>query len=184
METKMFWGVFFTTIGVILLIKYVLGIHLPVMRILVALGFIYIGVNMLFGTFGFRIQRQATDTAAIFSTSQFQFTMDNDEHKSGSGRHYQTVFGEGVLDLTDVDLSKGSVDLDVKTVFGETQVLVKKGTPIRIQTNTVFGGTELPNKNFSALGKFTYATDGLSEGAPALNIHSDVVFGSFRIIEK
>lgn len=193
MESKMFWGICFLVVGVLLLVNYVLGVNLPIGRTLVAIAFIYIGVNMLFGDFGFHIRRQATEHAAVFSSSHFHFEwpdQDKDNGKDDSvvsgkiNKEYKTVFGEGVLDLSDVDLSKGAVNIKIKTAFGQTKVIIKKGTPLRIHTNTVFGSSELPEKNLSALGKFNYSSDGLSKDAPALNIDSDVAFGSFQIIEK
>lgn len=187
MESKMFWGICFLVIGVLLLVNYVLGVNLPIGRTLVAIAFIYIGVNMLFGDFGVHIRRQATEHAAVFSASQFHFDWADKDNTGFSGKinkEYKTVFGEGVLDLSNVDLSKGGVNIKIKTAFGQTKVIVKKGTPLRVHTNTVFGSSELPEKNLSALGKFNYSSDGLSKDAPALNIDSDVAFGSFQIIEK
>lgn len=183
MERKMFWGLTFVCLGLILLANYMFGFNLPVFRILFSLAIIYLGLSMLFGSFGVGINKVATDNQAVFSSSQFKFDfMGADEGKKG--REYSTVFGESELDLTDVDLSKGSVDLKMNTVFGDTKLIVRKDTPLRIRTNAVFGNAALPNKNSSAMGKFKYESQGLAAGAPALNVDANVVFGQFEVIQR
>lgn len=49
---------------------------------------------------------------------------------------------------------------------------------------TVFGSSQLPEKNKSAFGEFTYRSPSVKEGVPSLVIRTQVVFGNFEIVEK
>ena len=177
----MFWGLFFVGLGLLMLINYTLGLHLPVFRILFSVGVIYLGVSILLGSFGMKVKKVSSNNEAVLSSAQFSLGPDL---KSEKDRQYSTVFGEGELDLTDLDLSKGSVDLELNTVFGETRLIVRKDTPLRIRSTSVFGKSTMPGRNENVLGKFDYKTDGLAADAAALNIESNVVFGSFSVIQK
>ncbi len=182
MESKMFWGFFFIVLGAILLFNYAFGFNVPVFRVLGALAVIYLGVSILFGSFGVKISKLSTDNEAVFSTSQFKLNLTDDADKDQ--RKYNTVFGESELDLTGVDLSKGDVSVKMNTVFGETRLIVNKNTPLRVRTNSVFGNAALPGKDVSAMGKFNYVSEGLTEGAPSLNVDANVVFGEFQLIQR
>lgn len=180
MERKMFWGFFFIVLGTIMLFNYVFGFHLPVFRILASFAIIYVGISLLVGTFGIKIGKVRTDNEAVFSSSQFRLDLSEDS----KGKKYNTVFGESELDLRDVDLTQGPVDVQMNTVFGETRLIVRKGTPLKVRANSFFGSAQLPNKDVSALGKFTYESQDLGEDAPALNVEANVVFGQFEVIQR
>jgi len=185
--SHMFWGILFVSLGFVLLVNYMFGLQLPVFRILFSLAIIYLGVKMLFGTFDLRIGKVATSNEAIFSSSQFTLDLsdwDSDTDLNRKKNEYNTVFGEGRLDLTDVDLTKGSVNLKINTVFGETKLYVKKGTPIRMRTSTVFGDASLPDGSKGVVGKFNYKTNNADTAESTLNIDADVVFGSLKVVEQ
>jgi predicted membrane protein len=186
----MFWGLFFIAVGVLFLVNYVFGIHLPVFRILFALFLIYLGVSFLFGSFGVKLSTKfsATDHVAIFSKSEFEFKESEiggqkvEESQQEDKRHFQTVFGHSKLDLSARQDLKGQ-KLRLTTVFGQTRILVKKGTPLWVDSTTVFGSTHLPGENFNAFGEFKYRSPGVTEKAQALNIQTEVVFGELSVKE-
>ena len=182
--THMFWGIFFLAIGVLMLVNYVFGVNLPMGRVVVSLVVIYIGMKMLFGAFELKISRLSTANEAIFATSHFSLETELKSKHGKYTREYNTVFGNGELDLTDIDLSKGPVNLEINTVFGETRLIVKKGTPVRIKTNAVFGSSSLPDGTDGVVGKFKYKSEGVADATPAITIDSNVVFGSFKVIER
>lgn len=177
----MFWGVVIILIGLSVLLGAVFGINLPILKILFGLFLVYLGIKVIFGAFSwnfnFQNEKRSTDHEAVFSKSQFQYP------NSKNAKEYVTVFGSSQLDLTMAgDLSGQS--LETVTVFGESEIVVKKGTPLRIESNTVFAKSELPGKNISAFGQFFYTTPGLKEGDPAMALKVTVVFGSLKVVEK
>ncbi|MBK7960069.1 MAG: hypothetical protein IPK04_01865 [Bdellovibrionales bacterium] len=199
---SMFWGLFFIAIGVLFLVNYVFGIHLPVFRILFALFLIYLGVSFLFGSFGMKFSSgsHSTENKAIFSKSEFDFKVSSGPGMESPGggvkagenvaeevgeddpRYFQTVFGNSKLDLSGRQDLKGQ-KLRLTTVFGHTRILVKKGTPLWVDSTTVFGSTRLPGENFNAFGEFKYRSPGLTDKSEALSLQTEVVFGELHVKE-
>lgn len=178
---SMFWGIAIIVVGLCVLLGAVFGINIPIFKILFGLLLVYLGIKVILGAFSwdfnFQAEKRSTDHEAVFSKSQFQYP------NSKEAKEYVTVFGSSQLDLRGVqDLA--SVDLETVTVFGESEILIKKGTPLRVESNTVFGKSELPGRNISAFGQFQYMTPGLKDSDPALNVKVTAVFGSVKVIEQ
>ncbi len=174
----MFWGLAFVVFGVVLLINQILGWNLPILRILFAVFIIYLGVKMLFGSFGFRPQQVKTDYQAVFSQSDFSFpSKDSTDDK----KSYQTIFGESVLDLTNIDLSQGSQSIKIDNVFGKTILRLRKDTPYKVEASVVFGNIHSPDRENASLGDWTDQSDNFNKGENHLLIQADVVFGKLKI---
>ena len=109
---SMFWSLFFISLGVLLLIQRTLSIYLPLTRIFLGLFIIYLGVKLVFGSFGIEINRGkvnkiATSTEFVFSSGAFKlYDMDKTNKK------FSTVFGNSTLDLS--DLSKITPEDQIK----------------------------------------------------------------------
>lgn len=185
----MFWAILLISVGTVLLLNAIFGIDLPIMRILFGVFLVYIGVSILFGAFHLRIGNKiSSDTEAIFSKSEFVYHSsgggDNNHSKSRINREFTTVFGEGVLDLLDVEVADKSIPIKVNSVFGTTTIKIKRGLPFRVKSNVVFGSAELPERNYNALGQFQYNSPAAGESGPALRIELNVVFGHAKVVEE
>lgn len=178
---SMIWGVIIIVVGISVFLGAVFGINIPILKILFGLFLVYLGMKVIFGAFSwnfnFQAERRSSDHEAVFSKSQFQFP------NTKEAKEYVTVFGSSELDLSTVDSAEVK-SLEAVTVFGESEIFVKRGTPLRIESNTVFAKTELPGRNISAFGQFFYTTPGLKDGDPALEFKVTVVFGSIKVTEK
>ena len=176
---SMVLGVVIIVVGLSVLLGSVFGINIPIIKILVALFFIYLGIKILVGPMNWKFdaEKRSSDHEAIFAEAQFQYP------NAKESKEYVTVFGSSRLDLT-ANAELTGKNLETVTVFGESEIYVKKGTPVRIESNTVFAKAELPGRNISAFGSFQYQTPGLKEGDPALDLKVTAVFGSVRVIEK
>ncbi len=180
---NMFWGVVIILIGVLVVLNSVFGINLPIFKILFGLLLIYWGIKVLFGGFSssFEIQagKRSTDREAVFANSTFKYP-----HGSTDGdAEYVTVFGSSELDLSGLT-EMPAEPLELVAVFGKAQVIVKKGTPLVVESQTVFGASHLPEDNKNAFGDFTYRSSSVKDGVTPLVLKTQVVFGSFEIIEK
>lgn len=178
---SMVWGVVIIVVGLCVLFGALFGINIPIIKILFGLFLVYLGVKVIFGAFSwdfdFKAEKRSSDHEAVFAKAQFQYP------NAKEAREYVTVFGSSQLDLSEApDLAEKS--LETVTVFGESEIVVKKGLPLRVESNTVFAKSEFPGKNISAFGQFHYTTPGLKEGDPALNLKVTVVFGSLKVTEK
>lgn len=180
-----FFGLILIGAGIVFFINALFGLSIPIFRILFALSLLYFGIQMLFNSFGFHFKKVTTTNEALFGSSQFKLNMNSSLHKDRGNKEYNTVFGDSELDLRDLDLSKGSTTISMNTVFGETRLIVKKDTPLRLHTNAVFGDTNLPSSNLSKFGSGTYNNDlALENSQFVLNVDANIVFGTLSVIEK
>ena len=169
----MFIGALFLLIGLSIIVKTLFKIDLPVFRILIALFFIYLGVRMLIGDFGFRVKGDAykDSHSAVFSEGEFRLGA-GEEHKQS----YNVVFGNGRLDLTE---ASSSDPVDVHTVFGNMEVFLDPKKITLVRANSVFGEVTMPDGQTVSFGSLqSRAPD--QPGEPKLKIHAHCVFGSIR----
>ena len=162
-------------IGLALIIRFVFNVDFPLFKVLFALFFIYIGLRILFGGFGlFRLETGPNDV--IFGEREFFQPEPNKE--------YNVVFGKGTFDFTDVDLSQGNVNVKIGTVFGASEIRINRDMPVRIVTDAVFAGAQLPDGNTAVFGSSTYQSESFNPDSNHLKIKLDVVFGGAEVKRK
>lgn len=175
MGAGLFWGAFLVIIGIALVIKVVFNLDFPVFKVLIGLFFIFLGLKLLFG----RVlipHGHVGPHETIFNERVYE--------RPESDKEYSVVFGKGTYDFTDVDLSKGDFHAKISTVFGGTVILVNRDMPVRIDADAVFAGAELPGGNTAVFGSTSYMSDSYREGAAALRVKVDVVFGGVQVVRK
>ena len=159
-------------IGLTLIIRFVFNINFPVIKVLFALFFIYIGLRILFGSFGmFRFETGPNDV--IFNEKEYSRPEHNKE--------YNVVFGKGNFDFTNVDLSQGNVNVKIGTVFGAAEIRIDRDMPVKIVADAVFAGAELPDGNTAVCGSSSYQSESFDPDSNYLKIKLDVVFGGVQI---
>jgi hypothetical protein len=165
-----FWGVLLIFIGILLILKVLFNINIPVFRILFALLLIYFGIRILVGG----------TTCGLSHHEYF-----NEPHVAvNRGDDYRVVFGKGVIDLTTVSLSSGTVHKEIHTVFGNSLVKVSRQLPVKIVTEAAFGAVHMPDGNVISVGRYTYTTPAFKEGEKHLLVAANVVFGELTIVEE
>jgi len=175
MGTGLFWGAFLLLLGIALIIKVVFNVDFPVFKVVVGIFLILLGIKLLFGRVIFPSHHfEPEDT--IFNEKVY----DNPE----SGKDYSVLFGKGVYDFTGVDLSKGSFNTKVSTVFGGTQIIIPRDKPVKIKADAVFAGAELPEGNTAVFGTTVYESDSWSSDSAGIYIKLDVVFGGVQVIRR
>ena len=175
MGAAVFWGSLLILLGIILVIKVVFNVDFPVIKVLVAAFFVFLGIRILFGSFGmFQIKTGPNDV--LFSERHYHAPFDQPE--------YNVVFGKGVFDFTNVDLSEGSKNVKIGTVFAGTVIKISKDMPVEIAADAVFAGAELPGGNTAVFGSATYVTDNYQSDSTHLRIKLDVVFGGVQVIQE
>ncbi len=172
MGAGVFWGVLLILIGLALIIRFVFNVDFPVAKVMFALFFIYIGIRILFGSFGlFRFESGPNDV--LFGEKEF-FQPENN-------KEYNVVFGQGNYDFTNIDLSRGNVNVKIGTVFGAAEIRIDRDMPVKIVADAVFAGAELPDGNTAVFGSSSYQSESYNPDSNHLKIKLDVVFGGVKV---
>jgi predicted membrane protein len=173
MGAAIFWGSILIVIGISLLIKVVFNIDFPIFKILVAFLFFFIGIRILLGSFGvFNFQTGPNDV--IFSEKLYSAPYEHSE--------YNVIFSKGVFDFRNVDLSSGTQNIKISTVFGGSQIKISDDMPVKINADAVFAGAELPDGNTAVFGNSSYTSKSFNPDSAYLNIKVDVVFGGVQVL--
>jgi predicted membrane protein len=172
MGAGVFWGALLILIGLALIIRFVFNVDFPIVKVLFAMFFIYIGLRILFGSFGFFKFETGPDDV-FFGEREFYEPKHNKE--------YNVVFGEGNFDFRDIDLSNGNVNVKIGTVFGAAKIKIDRDMPVKIVADAVFAGAELPDGNTAVFGSSSYQSESFNPDTNHLKIKLDVVFGGVKI---
>jgi hypothetical protein len=172
MGAGVFWGALLIFIGLALIIRFVFNVDFPVFKVLFAMFFIYIGLRILFGSFGlFKFETGPDDV--LFGEREFYEPKNNKE--------YNVVFGKGNFDFTSIDLSEGNVNVKIGTVFAGTEVRINRDMPVKIVADAVFAGAELPDGNTAVFGSSSYQSESFNPDSNHLKIKLDCVFGGVQV---
>ncbi len=175
MGMGLFWGAMLLILGVALIIKVVFNVDFPIGKVLIGVFFILIGIKFLLGR-TIMPEGRVGPHETIFNERVYD--------RPEEGKEYTVVFGKGVYDFTDVDLSKGTFHAKVSTVFGGSVIKISRDMPVKIDADAVFAGAELPDGNTAVFGSTYYTSDSYNPDSAYLHIKADVVFGGVQIIQK
>jgi hypothetical protein len=175
MGAAIFWGSILIIIGIALLIKVVFNVDFPIFKILVAFFFFFVGIRILLGSFGvFNFHTGPNDV--FFGEREYSAPYEHSE--------YNVVFSKGVFDFRDVDLSNGTQNYKISTVFGGSQIRIVDTMPVRINADAVFAGAELPDGNTAVFGNSSYTSKSYNPDSAHLFIKVDVVFGGVQVLRE
>lgn len=174
MASGLFWGIILMLIGLGIVIRIVFNVDLPIFKLLVAFFFIWLGLRIMIGDRGF-FHLHTTKNDVLFNENSFKDI-------NGDNKEYNVIFGKAVYDFRDQDIKEKKI-IHLHTVFGGAEIKLKRGTPYRIVTESVFGGIKLPNGNTSVFGTSHYQSDNFNPNSPHLLIKAEVVFGGIELQE-
>lgn len=174
MGGTLFWGIVLIIVGLSLIIKVVFHVEFPIMKILFAFFFIYLGIKILVGNWGNHIFRSGPDDIVF---GQGNFTHENVVPKEQS-----IIFGSGTIDFRHVDLNALPAEIEINAVFGGCEILLKKDLPVRIKVDAAMAGVTLPNNNTTVLGSAFYESPNIDEKRPHLIIKANAVFSGLKVI--
>lgn len=173
MGGSLFWGILLMLIGITIIIKVVFDINIPIGKFIIAFFLIYVGIKLLVGNNNF-IGNWSDGETTIFGESKNYASAEEE-------KEYRVIFGGTVIDLRDIDLSNGSKEIKLNTIFAGSVVKINKDTPIKIKAETAFGNVELPNGNTVAFGTGRYENEAYSKDTNHVYLKVDVVFGDFKL---
>lgn len=101
--------------------------------------------------------------------------------KSFQGGHISTVFGDMVVDLSEIDIQKGDKNLTLHNIFGDIKVKPPKNVAFSIKGNCVAGDITLSGNRQSGLfPKLHYKSEGFDQALKRLRIYASHVFGDIK----
>jgi predicted membrane protein len=172
MGIGIFFGILLILAGTALILRILFNIDIPVFKLLIAFILIYIGIRMLSGDFSIK-NIHTGQNAVIFGETKFRGIPENHE--------YTIIFAQARIDLSDVETSDELKSLKINTIFGESELIIRKDQPIRIKADAAFASARLPGNKEASFGKVEYQSR--SEKI-LLEVESNVVFGEFRVLER
>jgi len=173
MGGALFWGTIVIVIGASIILNGVFKINIPIFKILFGLLFVFIGLKIIFGSWQGVSGSRCGDHDVVFHEQTIN-QLDEDK------KEYNAIFGKMTLDLRDMQIET-SRTIEVHTVFAATEIFLNKELPVKIITNVVFGGANLPDRTSGGFGSTTYSSKNLDENAPYLIIKADTVFGGLDV---
>lgn len=165
-------GIFFGTLlilwGLSLIFEAIFGISIPVLRIGFACILIYAGLVLIKGLY------ESKDQKAIF------FSQEEIKAKKSSEQQYKIVFGQGTIDLSDIDTSAEMVNVQVYTLFGKAVLKMNPEIPTIVNATSVFSSVTFPDQTVVSLGNYRYSSDTTGQ-KPRVIVDATAVFSALEI---
>jgi len=172
MGGSFFWGILLVIIGISMIIRIVFKIEIPIFRVIFAFFLIFIGIKVLIG--GFRNNSSEIPENTVFNESNSSFQQNLPKEQN-------VIFGRNFIDLRKFDEKSLPAEMEINTIFGSGEVIIRKDMNVRIKVDAAFAGAEMPNNNTSAFGSTVYESPGFDPQKPYLLLKINVVFGSIQI---
>ncbi len=174
MDNISFWGIFLILLGMALLVRVLLNIDLPVLRILGGLLLILLGVRIIVG--GFDIWPFKTSDNEIFFRSEI---IDDSIELADE---YNLVFSQTTFELGKLDLKEKRKELKINNIFSGCIVYLPENVPVNIIVEAVFAGVKMPTRNTPVFGRGAFRSDEFDPHQPHIDIRVNVVFGSVTLM--
>jgi predicted membrane protein len=172
MDSRLFWGVIIVILGVSLILNHLFKINLPIFKILLGLGIIYIGVTVLMS--GFNVSIGNSDGQhAIFSTEQTKPEVLNDREE------FNSIFGKMTVDLRQSEIPDRG-NLEVNAVFGSATVYLPPNVRVHLKSGSVFGSVKNQERSLDGIGESS-TDSGPADAVKQLDIEANAIFGEVRI---
>jgi len=190
MCNSIIFGAILILIGLSIVVGFSLG---PIIRIAIALGFVYLGLSLIMGSSfkksswycGKKLCGAKTGCTSFMGKTNIK--LDSEAIPCDQPFDYGIVFGRMKLDfadLTENDIKSICVPLDitVSTVFGTTEIIINKEIPTRIISQGAFSKTIFPDNNEITFGSYTYNSH--PDENPMIIIRTNTVFGTLEVMHK
>jgi len=167
-------GIILILIGASLIVKAVFHIDIPMVKVIIAFLFIFVGIKILVGNWDTHVFRSGPNDVIL---GQATFV-----HEHVVPKEQNIIFGHGTIDFRQVDINLLPAEIEINNVFGGCDILIKKELPVKIKIDAAFAGVSLPNENTTVFGSSFYQTSSFDETKPYLLIKANAVFSGLKII--
>ncbi len=165
-----FIGLLIILFGLSIILKEVFHITFPVFRVLFGLFVIYLGVRIIAGGFS---RDGSNENTQVFNNSRVEYHPNQ--------REYNIIFGNGIVDLSNMANVAGNRNIDVNVIFGNGVLKINENVPAMIELSTAFGQARTHDRTANGFGETIYTTPGLDQNQPYLFIKASAVFGRLTV---
>ncbi len=170
MGAGLFWGIILIIIGLSIIFRIVFDINM--FRVVIGVLLIFFGIKVLIGKNFFHTSRG----------SDVIFNQQKVTTLAGSNTEYNVIFGKAIYDLRDIEIiGKSKVRVELNAVFGSAELILNRDIPVKIQAESVFGKTLLPNGNSTSFGTIYYTSENAADSSSYLQVKASSVFGNIEI---
>ncbi len=165
-----FWGIYFILIGSAAIIKTYTTLHVPIIRLAIAVFLIWTGLVVILGR-GFHLN---TEPGTMLLESE-------DRTVAARSGEYSSVLASGTFEIEEPNEGEGLI-LEINAVFGIATVHVPRDVPFKVTASSAFGSVVTPDGTSTFFGERAYASKGYSEASSFVRIKASAVFGKVQII--
>jgi len=98
------------------------------------------------------------------------------------GGHISTVFGDILVDLSEIDIASGEGELTLHNVFGDIEVTTPRNVAFAVRGNCVVGDIRiLANRQAGLFAKGDYKSEGFDQAAQRLRMYASHLFGDIKV---
>jgi hypothetical protein len=168
-------GLIILLIGATLAVDLVFDVHLPLVRIVLAVLFMAWGARMVVHAMA-RRDRFALTGEAWLADREFK-----PHGEIGRDARFDVAFGRGMVDLTQLDPPVDDVTITVDTLFGAAVVKVDPAIAYDVHGSSVFGEVRMPDRSSTAMGNLDYRSP--NDARPRLHLRLNALFGACQVVE-
>ena len=95
-------------------------------------------------------------------------------------KKYRVAFTQRWIDLTQLSLADGDMEVTIETRFGGTVVELAPDSPFVVEAKAIFAESRMPDDRVSILGHVMYRSESARAARHILTLRCETVFGSLR----
>jgi predicted membrane protein len=168
-------GLFLVLVGALVLVELFADVHLPIFRLVVAIGIVIIGGRMILQTWNRRgVDRTAGE--AVFANLDFSHrgALERDER-------FDVVLGRGTIDLTRIAEPVQDVTITVDTLLGRALIKLPPELAYDVEGSATFGQLRMPDGSAIATGELAYRAP--NDRRSRLHLRMHTVLGMCQLVE-
>ena len=179
----MFWGLSFTVFGLVLVLNSLFGFHFPIWRVLFGVWLIYLGVRLLWPSFGDshgvgsaqRFSSVTNDHLAILGRSTFKMQDTSED--------FVTVLGKSMADLSFWDQQELTQNQTYKLVIvlGNMVLTLPKNRPFKITGELVMSNFKVDPSQSLTLQEGIYTSPDFKPTDPHLILEVNAVMSQIKV---
>jgi predicted membrane protein len=174
-DARFYIGLVVLALGLLVAVELIASVHLPIIRIILAIALVIIGARMLVHAWT-RRNDLAVSAQAVLASKNFSQSgvLDRDAR-------FDVVLGRGMVDLSGLEEPESDVTITIETLFGHAIVKLPPAIAYDVEGSSAFGEVRMPDRTATAMGSLVYRAH--SDHRSRLHLRVSAIFGACQIVE-